>query len=215
MTGPVLALRGAAAVALLTTLVGGLPRIVQAGLAVVVGVCSAAIAGGPVPDQAVWLVAARELVVGATIGVIAALPVLAAMAAGQIVDLSSGARTRGPYRALFGVLAAAVFVGIDGHVTFVAAIVTSFGDVPAAAATEPRAVAALAGLVPIAVQLAIPWLVTAAVVEIAAGVAVRIAGRAAVHAPVAAVTPAALVMMTASLVATLAVAIAVLVRSAL
>jgi flagellar biosynthesis protein FliR len=215
MTGLVLALRGAAAVALLTTLAGGIPRIVQAGLAVVVGVCSAAIAGAPVPDQAVWLVAARELVVGATIGVIAALPLLAATAAGQIVDLSSGARARGPYRALFGVLAAAVFVGIDGHVTFVAAIVTSFGDVPAAAATEPRAVAALAGLVPIAVQLAIPWLVTAAVVEIAAGVAVRIAGRAAVHAPVAAVTPAALVMMTASLVATLAVAIAVLVRSAL
>lgn len=212
MTGLVLALRGAAAVALLTTLVGGIPRIVQAGLAVVVGLCSAAIAGAPVPDQAVWLVAARELVVGATIGVIAALPLLAATAAGQIVDLSSGARTRGPYRALFGVLAAAVFVGIDGHVTFVAAIVTSFGDVPA---TEPRAVAALAGLVPIAVQLAIPWLVTAAVVEIAAGVAVRIAGRAAVHAPVAAVTPAALVMMTASLVATLAMAIAVLVRSAL
>jgi len=218
MTELVLALRGAAAVALLVTLVGGIPRIVQAGLAVAVGLWSAAIAGAPVPDEALWLVAARELVVGATIGLVAALPLLAVATAGRLVDLSNGARTRGPYRALFGILAAAVFVGIDGHVTFVAAIATSFRDVPAIAAiaaTEPRVLAALAGLVPIAVQLAIPWLVTAAVVEIAAGVAVRLAGRAAIHAPVGAATPAALVMMTASLVATLAVAIAVLVRSVL
>jgi flagellar biosynthesis protein FliR len=211
----VLALRGAAAVALLVTLVGGIPRIVQAGLVVAVGLWSAAIAGAPVPDEALWLVAARELVVGATIGLVAALPLLAVATAGRLVDLSNGARTRGPYRALFGILAAAVFVGIDGHVTFVAAIATSFRDVPAIAATELRVLAALAGLVPIAVQLAIPWLVTAAVVEIAAGVAVRLAGRAAIHAPVDAATPAALVMMTASLMATLAVAIAVLVRSAL
>jgi hypothetical protein len=105
-----------------------------------------------------------------------------------------------------------VFVGIDGHVAFVTAIATSFRDVPAVMLAEPRILTALAGLVPIAVQLAVPWLVTAAVVEIAAGVAVRLAGRAAAHAPIAAATPAALVMMTASLVGTLAVAIAALVR---
>jgi flagellar biosynthesis protein FliR len=212
MTALVLALRGAAAVAVLTTLVGGLPRIVQAGLALAVGLWSAAIAGAAVTDDGLWLVAARELVIGATIGVIAALPLVAAATAGRLVDLSGGARMRGPYSALFGILAAAVFVGIDGHVAFVTAIVTSFRDVPAIAATEPRVLAALGGLVPIAVQLAIPWLVTAAVVEIAAGVAVRLAGRAAAHAPIAAAAPAALVMMTASLVGTLAVAIAVLVR---
>jgi hypothetical protein len=90
--------------------------------------------------------------------------------------------------------------------------VTSFRDVPAIATTEPRVLATLAGLLPIAVQLAIPWLVTAAVIEIAVGVAVRLAGRAAIHGPFAAATPAALVMMTASLVGTLAVAIAALVR---
>jgi flagellar biosynthesis protein FliR len=112
------------------------------------------------------------------------------------------------------VLAAAVFVGIDGHVAVIEAIVTSFRTAPAVLSIEPRVRETLAGLLPSAVQLAVPWLVTAAVVEIAAGVAVRVAGRASVHSPIAAATPAALVMMTASLIGTLAVAIAVLVRGA-
>jgi flagellar biosynthesis protein FliR len=212
MSTLVLALRGAAAVVMLTTLVGGLPRIVQAGLAVAVGLWSAAIAGPAVRDAELGLVAVRELVIGATIGLIAALPLIAVATAGRLVDGSAGARTRGPYGALFGLLAAAVFVGIDGHVGFVTAIATSFREVPAIAATEPRVLGALAELVPIAVRLAIPWLVTAAIVELAAGVAVRIAGRAAAYAPVGAAAPAALVMMTASVVATLAVAIAQVLR---
>jgi flagellar biosynthesis protein FliR len=221
MTTLVLALRGAAAAALLLALVGGLPRIVQVGLAVSLGLWAAAIAGSPLLTEALWLVAARELVIGATIGVVAALPLLAVATAGRLVDRSggglgaSGAAAHGPYRALFSLLAAAVFVGIDGHVAFVAAIVGSFRDTPAVAATVPGVLATLAGLVPIAARLAVPWLVTAAVVEIAAGVAVRLAGRAASHGPIGAATPAALVMMTASLVGTLAVAIAALVRGAL
>jgi len=218
----VLALRGAAAAMVLVTLVGGVPRIVQVGLAVAVGLWSAAIAGVPVPGEALGLVAAREIVIGATLGVIAALPLIAVATAGRLVDRSSGrsigsaggVRT-GPYGTLFSVLAAAVFVGIDGHVAFVAAIVTSFRDLPAIAVTEPSVLATLATLLPIAVRLAIPWLVTAAVVEIAAGVATRLAGRAALQGPAAAATPAALVMMTASLIGTLAVAIAALLRGAL
>jgi flagellar biosynthesis protein FliR len=221
----VLALRGGAAVALLLTLVGGVPRIVQAGLAVAVGLWSAAVAGGLVPapgpalDAALWLIAARELVMGATIGVVAAVPLLAVATAGRLVATASGlpgdARARGPYGALFAVLAAAVFVGIDGHVAVVEAIARSFREVPAVTTVEPRVIAALGGLLPAAVRLAVPWLITAAVVEIAAGVAMRVAGRAAIHTPLAAATPAALVMITASLIGTLAVAIAALVRAAL
>jgi len=215
----VLALRGAAAALVLVTLVGGVPRIVQVGLAVAVGLWSAAIAGVPVPGEALGLVAAREIVIGATLGVIAALSLLAVATAGRLVDPSlrpaGGTRTHGPYGTLFSVLAAAVFVGIDGHVAFVAAIMTSFRDLPAIAVTEPSVLATLATLLPIAVRLAIPWLVTAAVVEIAAGVATRLAGRAALQGPAAAATPAALVMMTASLIGTLAVAIAALLRGAL
>jgi flagellar biosynthesis protein FliR len=214
MTSLVLALRGTAAVAVLVWLAGGLPRIVQAGLALVAGLSSAALAGAAVPDGALWLIAGRELAIGATLGLIAALPLIAAATAGRLVDFASGARSRGPYPPLFSILAAAVFVGIDGHVAVLSAVASSFRDVPAAAVSEPRALAALAALVPLAVQIAAPWLVTAAVVEIAAGVAVRIAGRAAQHGPLGAATPAALVMMTATLVGTLAVAIAAAVRGA-
>lgn len=210
------ALRGAAAIGGLVALVGGLPRVVQAGLALAIGVWSAGIAAPALPAEALWWVAGRELVVGSAIGAAAALPLLAVTTAGRIVDRaswrSSAGDARGAYGRLFGVLTAAVFVGIDGHVAMVAAIAASFSDVPVGAAAPPRIWAALAGLVPTAVQLAVPWLVTAAVVEIAAGVALRVAGRAAAHAPATEAVPAALAMMTASLVGTLAVAIAALVR---
>jgi len=200
----------------LVGLAGGLPRVVQVGLAVVTGVWSAVIAAPAVPPEALWLVAGRELAIGAAIGVLAAVPLLAVATAGRLVERvhrrSGGVEVQGAYGGLFGVLAAAVFVGIDGHVAVVAAIATSFADAPAVAGAAPRVVDAVAGLIPAAVRLAVPWLVTAAVVEIAAGVALRIAGRAAAHAPVAAAAPAALAMMTASLVGTLAVAIAALVR---
>lgn len=234
----VLVLRGVAAVWVLATLTGGVPHVVRVGLAVVIGVWAAALAGpqaltGFSADPAMrggldgllvglgsrdlLVVAVRELVVGATLGIAAAVPLLAVAVAGRLVDRAAGPGRAGdvltgPYRALFSVLAAAVFVGVDGHVSFMVAIVGSFREVPVNALGEARVVTTLARLVPAAVQLAIPWLVTAAVVEIAAGVAVRIAGRAAADGVVGAAPPAALVMMTATLVGTLAVAISALVR---
>ena len=207
----VVGLRGAAAVLVLSTLVGGVPRVVQIGLAVGVGVWTAILVGGADVHGALWLIAAREVVLGATIGVIAAVPLVAAATAGRLVDLT-GARN-GPYATMFGVLAAAVFVGIDGHVMVVRAVVESFASVPAIASVQPRVLDALGALVPAAVTLAVPWLVTAAVVELAIGVGVRLAAKAGAHAPTAAAVPAALVMMTATLVSTFAVAIAALVRS--
>lgn len=208
----ILALRGVAAIAVLTTLVGGLPRIVQLGLAVTLGLWAAWI-GAPTVGAgvSVWLVAAHELIVGATLGILAAVPLLAAAMAGRLVDVASSAR-QGPYAPLFGVLAAAVFVGIDGHVAVVTAVVDSYRAMPAIASVQPRVLDALGALIPAGVALAVPWLVTAAVIEIAAGVGMRVAGRAGVHVPTAAAVPAALVMMTATLVSTLAVAIAALVR---
>ena len=210
----VLALRGAAAVGVLTTLVGGIPRIVQLGLAAVLGLWAALIANVTVPGDG-WIVsAAHELVVGATLGVLAAMPLLAAGAAGRLVDVTLSAR-RGPYAGMFAILAGAVFVGIDGHVALITAIVESFRSTPAMATVQPHVLASLGALVPSAVALAIPWLVTAAVVQLAIGAGVRVAGRAGAHAPVAAAVPAALVMITATLVSTLAVAIAALVRGSL
>jgi flagellar biosynthesis protein FliR len=211
----VLALRGAAAIALLTTLVGGIPRVVQVGLAVVLGLWAALIAGASAGDASLWLVGARELVIGATLGLVAAVPLVIAQTAGRLVDLAAQARgPDAPYRTLFGVLGAAVFVGIDGHVTVLTAIVDSYRAVPAAAADQPHALAALAALIPGAVRLAMPWLVTAAVVQLAVGAGMRVAGKTGLHVPVGAATPAALVMITASLIATLAVAMAAMIRGA-
>lgn len=213
----ILALRGAAAVAVLTTLAGGVPRIVRLGLAVVFGLWAMLVVGAPVPADAGVVLAARELVIGATLGIVAAVPLLAARLAGQLIDvvaLGAHARgARGPYTALFGVLAAAVFVGIDGHVAFATAIADSFATVPAITEVQPRVLAALGGLIAAGAALAVPWLVTALVVEIAVGVGARVAGRTALHAPVAAAVPAALAMMTAALISTLAIAIAALIRS--
>ena len=206
----VLALRGIAAVGVLVMLVGGIPRIVGFGLAAIVGLGSALLAGVTVSGDVVLVVAARELVIGATIGLLAALPILAAGMAGRLVDIAGGDVRGGAYRSLFAILAAAVFVGIDGHVTVMTSIVESFRDVPVT--SEVRVLDAIGALVGSAVKLAVPWLVTAAVVEIGIGVGMRVAGRAGNAAPVGAAVPAALVMMTAALVATFAVAFAAIVR---
>lgn len=214
----VLGLRGAAAVVVLTTLVGGVPRVVQGALAAALGVWSAVVvaaSAGPLPAGIPWELAARELVIGATLGIVAAVPLLAAEAAGRMIDLAATGRAQGPYAALFGVLAAAVFVGIDGHVAVIDAIVTSHRDLPALAAARVDVLAALGQLVPTAVRLAVPWLVTGAVVQVAAGAGTRLAGRASASVPGAVAVPAALVMMTASLVATLAVAMAAVIRHSL
>lgn len=196
----VLALRGAVAVGVLIALVGGVPWLVHAGLAAALGLWAALLAPQPTADSLVVL-AAHEAVIGATLGVLAALPLVAARTAGRLVDVAG--RSRGPYDALFGILAAAVFVGIDGHVAVIRAVATSYATPPTTHVVEQ-----LGKLIPTAVHLALPWLVTAAVIELAAGVASRVGGRAAMHAPYAAAAPAALVMITATLVSTLAVAIA-------
>lgn len=199
----VLGLRAAAAIGVLTTVVGGVPRIVQGGLAVVFGAWTALLVGPPARGVDLVMLAGSELAIGAALGMMAAVPLVAARMAGQLVDWAGQQKV---YGTLFGVLAAAVFVGINGHVAVVTAIVESH------AAATPTVMAALGALVPAAVRLAVPWLVTVAVVQIAVGAGVRVAGRAGPHAPAAAAVPAALVMITASMVSVLAIAIAALIR---
>jgi flagellar biosynthesis protein FliR len=207
------ALRGIAAIVVLTTLVGGIPRVAQGALALGLGVWSALLVGSPLAATSiVWDAAVRELVIGAALGVMAAIPLLAAAAAGRLADLAAWGRPRGPYELLFGVVAAAVFVAIDGHVAVVRALVESQRALPALDTTRAGVLASIDALIPAAVRLAVPWLVTAAVVQIAAGVSARLAGRASSSLPTSAGVPAALAMMTAALVGTLAIGIAALVR---
>jgi flagellar biosynthesis protein FliR len=208
----VLGLRTLAAVLVLTTLAGGLPRIVQLATALSLALWSAILLAPSHVAAPTWALVAQEVALGLAIGVLGAVPLLAAAAAGRLVDLAGSGRPHGTYGTLFGVLAAAVFVGIDGHVAVVTALVESHRVLPMISASRPGVIGAIAQLVPAAIGLAIPWLVTAAVVQIAIGVGTRVAVRAAIHVPTAAAVPAALAMMTASLVGTLAVAIAALVR---
>jgi type III secretory pathway component EscT len=229
MTVLVLSLRGLAAILALTTLVGGVPRVAQVALAVTLGLWSGLlVAGSPAAattlaalttsSTPLWAVALQELAIGAALGILAALPLLAAAMAGRLVDLAATGRGQGSggtYSVLFGVLSAAVFVGVDGHVAVLRTLVESHAAMPAVSSAQTSVLSVLAHLAPAAIRLAIPWLVTAAVVHVSVGVGTRVAGRAgAVASGVGAVAvPAALVMMTASLVATLAVALAVLVRA--
>jgi flagellar biosynthesis protein FliR len=218
----VLSLRGIAAIAVLTTITGGIPRVAQAALALGLGAWSALLVGGFVGNVPVaawplgWAtleIALRELAIGAALGVVASLPLVAAAIAGRLADIAAWGRPRGPYEALFGVLAAAVFVAIDGHVAVVRALVDSHLAVPALATARAGVLASIAALIPAAVRLAVPWLVTGAVVQIAAGASARLAGRASSHLPTSAGVPAALAMMSAALVGTLAIGIATLVRT--
>ncbi len=215
MTVVVLALRGVAAIVVLTTLVGGLPRIAQAALAVTLGLWSGLLVAGTHAVEPSLVAALYEVAIGAALGVMAAVPLLAASAAGQLVDIAAAGPGQGPYRWFFGLLAAAVFVGIDGHVAVLTAIVDSHVRTSSIASAQPQVMAAIGALVPAAVRLAVPWLVTAAVVHIAVGVGTRLAARAGGHVPVMAAVPAALVMMTASLVASLAIAMAAIMRGAI
>jgi flagellar biosynthesis protein FliR len=213
----ILGLRGATAVLVLTAL-AGVPRVVVLALAAGAGVWSALLVAtgtnnGDVvtvlvglPTGALAAAATREVAIGATLGLVAAVPLVAAAAAGAFVDHAARVH-RGPYAPLFAMLAGAVFVGIDGHVMAIAAVVDSYRIAP------QTGIAATAGaLVPIAVRLATPWLVTAAVVQIAVGAANRVATRTAAFAPLPAAVPAALAMMTASLVGVFAVAVAAAIR---
>ena len=213
MTFVVLALRGFAAILVLTTLVGGIPRIAQAALAVTLGLWSALLLAPTHALEPSLALAIHELAIGAALGVLAAVPLLAAAAAGRFVDIAAGGQ-RGPYSAFFALLGAVVFVGIDGHVAVLTAIVDSHDTTTTITGAQPHVLLAIAQLLPAAIRLGIPWLVTAAVVHIAVGVGLRLAARSGAHAPAAAAVPAALVMMTAALVATLAVAMVALIRGA-
>lgn len=211
-----LGMRGFAAIAVMTTLVGGVPRVAQAALAIGCGVWSALAVAGRVPVvEPGWQLVMSELAIGAALGIVAAVPLLAARTAGRISDIAAAGRIGGPYEPLFGLLAGVVFVGIDGHVAAVTAIVESHRIAPFFALQRSEVVGAIARLVPAGIRLAIPWLVTAAVVQIAVGVGTRLAGRASAHVPSGSAVPAALVMMTATFVGTFSIAVVALVSGTL
>jgi flagellar biosynthesis protein FliR len=199
-------------VAVLLALVGGVAGVTLIAVAVATGLWTALLVAGDTGATPTPLLLVHEVAIGGALAISSAIPLVAARTAGLIVDRAASAR--GVYRRLLGVITGAVFFGVDGHVAVARAIVASHHAVPATADVQPRVIAALAALLPSAVALAVPWLVTAAIVAVALGVAERVAARTAAYVPTAAGAPVIVAIMSAALVAAFATALARLVIAA-
>jgi hypothetical protein len=215
MTFAILSLRGTAAVGVLLALVGGTGSLAALALAVAAGAWSAVLVASHaagVDAAPGGVIAVSELAIGGALGVAAAFPLLAARTASAWIDHAADAR--GFYGRMLGVVAAAVFVGVDGHVRVIRTIVESHAALPAIGEVKLHVWSALASLVGSAVALATPWLVTIAVVALATGVGARIAARTARHVPTAIAAPALVAMASAAFVAVFATAFARIVIAA-
>jgi flagellar biosynthesis protein FliR len=166
-------LRPIAALTVIALIVAPLPRWVGAAVGAALGLFVAATvpAVGAVTsvDAAIVL---RELAVGATLGLAAALPLVALGWSAALIDAAAGEPGA---RAIVMLAGAAVFVGIDGPAMLAASIVHSYAAVPVAG-PPPGVLPAIAGLATAAVRLAVPFVVGAAVIEIAVGAIGRAAG---------------------------------------
>lgn len=153
--------------------------------------CYPLLAGAPPPGNAAALavLALRELLVGAVMGLVCACMFRAAEAAGEIVDLARGgelARTRAPlgeggsspFGVLFLLLASLVFLEIGGVGYVLAALARSYEAFPLGASLDlgPRVesatllvIASTMGLIEAAVALAAPVLVALLLADAALG----------------------------------------------
>jgi flagellar biosynthetic protein FliR len=112
---------------------GLLPRLVMAGV-------MTALVAPSVRSDATPAALAREVLMGLTLGLVAALPFAVARLAGAAID-----RTRDPdgdgrsIEAVFGLLALALFAALDGPRLLVTAVAQSYAAVPAGAAIDAQA----------------------------------------------------------------------------
>jgi flagellar biosynthetic protein FliR len=213
----VLALARVAPLVLIAPALGGipLPRVVQAALALVValviasglalpgadgGVAPAAMLAGASWGERVALLG-REVMIGATLGVVAAVPLLAAAAAGAWAAASSGTDDAGvdTWSWFFPITAAMVFFAVGGHLAVIGALGLSYRALPAGggAAIAPGdalavVVAAGAQMIAAGLALAAPLVVAALLATLLTGVVER--GSAVVLAAAAALVAIAMVI---------------------
>lgn len=176
-----------------------LPATARFGMAVALTLLvypAAAAAAGPLPTggAAIALLAARELLVGAALGLLVAIPFRAVEAGGQLIDSARGARMAeilaaptdvraSPLGAFLLLLAVVLFMAVDGHLLVIRAAGASYQTLPVSGGLGPDAPASLAGLAIhlggrfflIAVGLAAPVLAAAVLLDLALGVAGRVA----------------------------------------
>lgn len=205
----------------LAPLVGGLPlpRSAQAALALVVAAVAAGglASAGALVAAASWgeraLLLAHEVAIGATLGVVAAVPLAAAAAAGAwaVAGTSDEAGT-GAWALAFPLLAATVFFALGGHLAMVGALGLSYRALPAVAGVGGldgvgAVVAAGAHLFAAGVALAAPLLVAALLATLLVGAVERVAGLGVELVPEVAVRRVVVVLVMAA--AALAIGLAV------
>jgi type III secretion protein SpaR/YscT/HrcT len=173
------------------------PVRVAISLAFVALVFPAVSAGAPVPATLGPLVLGallvKEVVLGALLGFLAAMPFWAAEAAGRLVDTARGASNQELYVPQLGTqssplgdfslqLAVVVFFAVDGHLLFLRALAASYEAVPVLAAPAgltsgaigTLAVAATGHLVLAALGLAAPVLAALLLADLALGLVNRV-----------------------------------------
>lgn len=164
-----------------------LPRVAQAALAVAVAAVIAAglAAPGAVLEDATWAARAillgREVMIGAVLGVIAAVPLAAASFAGAVVSAAADDDAGTAWPTLFGLTAAAVFFGLGGHLAMIGALGMSYEAMPAGGAVDRGGGLALiigagAQMLAAGLALAAPLLVAALLAALLVGGIERIAG---------------------------------------
>jgi flagellar biosynthetic protein FliR len=140
------------------------------------------------------LVLARELVVGLGLGLVVSFAFRAAETAGRLVDVLRGAslaevlvptseERASPAAALYGLLAALVFLELGGVPRLLSALLASYEAVPLAGGLSPTTLRAAASVVVVssarlleaAVALAAPVVVALWLTDLALGVVARVA----------------------------------------
>jgi flagellar biosynthesis protein FliR len=189
--------------ALATPGLGGRFRLALAALlAAAVLPVVAPVVGPGLPEQPAVLarLCLAEILVGAALGFSAALIVAGARQAGELVGLQAGlapaalidpdaAEELTPMGHLYGLVALAVFLALDGPLTLVGALVDSYRVLPAGgialdAQTARQAFGRVGGALEVALHAAAPTTLALVV----AGIALGLLGRAAPSLPLVAVS---------------------------
>jgi flagellar biosynthetic protein FliR len=176
-----------------------MPMSARIGIALVLSAVvypAASAAAGPLPLSTLSLSAllVREVLVGALLGLLVAIPLRALEAAGRLVDTARGARMAevlatptnvraSPLGAFLLLLGVTLFMTVDGHVLVIRAVGESYRTLPVGAELGPEAPARVASLAihltarffAVALGLAAPVLAAAVLLDLALGIAGRVA----------------------------------------
>lgn len=181
------------ALVLSAPLFGGthVPPMVRVGLSVILALIVAPVVTLPAVGTGLVLVVARELVIGASIGLAIHIVVSAAELAGYLAGFQAGfsvAAIIDPQRgvrnnmiaSLYGLLTLFVFFAIDGHHAVLVALVDSYGALPIGAGSidqslVPSVAGALGLIFTYGVRLAVPVVLALLIVELGLGLIVRAA----------------------------------------